>query len=129
MINYRKAQELVLQQAGSFGTETVPLELALNRVLAETVRADRDYPPFDRASMDGFAVRFADLEKGIRRFTIKETLLAGYAPKHPIDAGECYKIMTGAAVPPGADIIIRRENASEEGEWLVLPEIPAEALP
>src|SRR5258707_9909659 len=107
MINYRKAQELVLQQAGSFGTETVPLELALNRVLAETIRADRDYPPFDRASMDGFAVRFADLEKGIRRFTIKETLLAGYAPKQPLDARESYKIINRAARPPRAGNINR----------------------
>jgi molybdopterin molybdotransferase len=129
MIDYRKAQELVLQQARSFGRETVPLEQALGRILAEAIRADRDYPPFNRASMDGFAVRFADLEKGIRHFTITETLLAGYAPQRPIGAGECYKIMTGAAVPSSADLIIRRENAVEEGETLELPEIAAEALP
>src|SRR3569833_2109297 len=113
MIDFRKAQELVLQRAKSFGTETVPLEQAAGRVLAETVRADRDYPPFDRASMDGFALRYVDLEKGIRRLTVIETLLAGYLPKRPLQTGECYKIMTGAAVPVGANTIIRRENTSE----------------
>jgi len=118
-----------LQQARSFGTETLPLEQAAGRVLAETVRVDRDYPPFDRASMDGYAVRYADLEKGIRCFTIIETLLAGYAPRRPIEAGECYKIMTGAAVPASADTIIRRENAEEAGANMQLPELPAEALP
>jgi molybdopterin molybdotransferase len=131
MIDFRKAQELVLQQARSFGKETVPLEQATGRVLAETILADRDYPPFDRASMDGYAVRYRDLEKGIRRFLIAETLFAGGVPQRPIGAGECYKIMTGAAVPAGAgvDIVIRRENAAEDAGVMQLPELPAEALP
>jgi molybdopterin molybdotransferase len=129
MIDFRKAQELVLQQARSLGTETVALEQAGGRVLAETVYADRDYPPFDRASMDGYALRYADLEKGIRRFTIIETLLAGYAPQRPIGKGECYKIMTGAAVPASADTVIRRENAEEKDGAIQLPELPVEALP
>lgn len=129
MIDFRKAQELVLQQAKSFGTETLPLGQAAGRVLAETVRADRDYPPFDRASMDGYAVQYGDLEKGIRRFTVIETLLAGYLPKRPLRTGEGYKIMTGAAVPAGADTIIRRENTSETAGVIELPELPVEALP
>jgi molybdopterin molybdotransferase len=129
MIDFRTAQQLVLQQARSFGSETVPLEQAMGRVLAEPVSADRDYPPFDRASMDGFALRYADLSNGVRRFTIVETLLAGYEPAKTLSAGECYKIMTGAAVPPGADIVIRRENADESEGAMILPELPAEALP
>jgi len=129
MIDFRKAQELVLQQARSFGTETVPLEQALGRVLAETIRADRDYPPFDRASMDGFAVRYTDLVSGIRRFTVIETLLAGYEPANTLSTGECYKIMTGAAVPAAADVVIRRENVMENGNAVELPELPVEALP
>src|SRR5579859_5914748 len=102
MIDYRQAQEMVLQHAHSFGREAVPLEQAMGRVLAGTILADRDYPPFDRASMDGYALRYNDLEKGIRRFAVIETLLAGYMPSRPLEAGECYKIMTGAAVPAGA---------------------------
>ena len=129
MIDFRKAQELVLQQARSFGTERVPLEQAVGRVLAETIRADRDYPPFDRASMDGYAVRYDDVEKGIRRFTVIETLLAGYRPQRPLLEGECYKIMTGAAVPAGADTVIRRENTGEKEGIMELPEWPVEALP
>jgi molybdopterin molybdotransferase len=129
LIDFKEAQRLVLQQARSFGTETVVLEQALGRVLAETIRADRDYPPFDRASMDGYAVRYADLVSGIRRFTVVETLLAGYIPAKLLSAGECYKIMTGAAVPPVADVVIRRENATETGNTVTLPELPIEALP
>lgn len=133
MIDFRKAQELVLQRAQSFGAETISLEQAAGRVLAETIRADRDYPPFDRASMDGYAVRFGDLEKGIRRFLVIETLLAGFEPKRLIGEGECYKIMTGAAVPTGAgaeaNVIIRRENTGESDGIMTLPELPVEALP
>jgi len=129
MIDFRKAQELVLQHAHSFGRETVALEEALGRVLAETIRADRDYPPFDRASMDGYAVSYADLQKGSRQFTIAETLFAGSLPTRPIAGGECYKIMTGAAVPAGADTIIRLENAEESAGVLLLPASLKEALP
>jgi molybdopterin molybdotransferase len=120
MISFREAQEIVLAQARSFGTENIPLELADQRVLAEAVRADRDYPPFPRATMDGYALRFDDLERGIRQFRVVETLFAGARPVARLEGGECYKIMTGAAVPEDANIVIRREDVSEGGEEMVV---------
>jgi molybdopterin molybdotransferase len=134
MLNYRDAQQLVLGQARSFGTETVPLEQAGGRVLSGVIRADRDYPPFPRATMDGYAVRFSDLEQGLQRFTVAETIMAGHAAMRPIGSGECYKIMTGAAVPASADIVIRRENMEEGVDWAhilpILPDpLPAGTLP
>ncbi len=115
MIGFQEAQEIVKSQARSFGTEEIILDAAFGRVLAEPIRADRDYPPFPRATMDGYALRYADLEKGIRRFRIVETLFAGSQTCMRISGGECYKIMTGAAVPEDANLVIRREDA-EEGE-------------
>lgn len=134
MITYRQAQELVLGQARSFGRETVPLEQAAGRVLSEIIRADRDYPPFPRATMDGYALRYNDLEQGIRNFTVVETIMAGYASSRSIGTGECYKIMTGGAVPASADIVIRRENIEEGPGYArllsVLPDpLPAGTLP
>jgi molybdopterin molybdotransferase len=134
MITYRQAQEKVTGHAHSFGKETIPLEAAGGRVLAEIIRADRDYPPFPRAAMDGYAVRYSDLEQGIRRFTVAETIMAGSLSVRPIGAGECYKIMTGAAVPVSADIVIRRENVEEgDGFARLLPALadplPAGTLP
>lgn len=120
MIDYRQAQQLILQQAHSFGQEELPLELAFGRVLAETIRADRDYPPFPRATMDGYALRYSDLEKNIRRFTIAETLFAGDTATRTLIEGECYKIMTGAAVPGSADLVIRREDVDESAAAVVL---------
>ncbi len=134
MIDFRQAQQIVLAQARSFGRETVSLDQAVGRVLAETVRADRDYPPFPRATMDGYALRYSDLERGIRKFRVVETIFAGGQPAAPIGPGECYRIMTGAAVPSQTDILIRRENMEEGGDVVQLlakfPDpLPAGTLP
>src|ERR1700732_1501940 len=105
MITYQQAQEIVVKQARSFGQEKVGLEQAYGRVLAEAIRADRDYPPFHRATMDGYAIRYSDWEDGIRRFEVAEIIYAGEAATKSLAKGACYKIMTGAPVPPDADTI------------------------
>ncbi|HEY4287909.1 MAG TPA: molybdopterin molybdotransferase MoeA [Puia sp.] len=129
MIDYRQAQQLVLQQAHSFGHEEVPLEEAFGRILAEPIYADRDYPPFPRATMDGYALRYNDLETGIRKFTIAETVFAGDNPIRMLNEGECYKIMTGAAIPASADILIRREDIEEGPATVVLRNKLSDPLP
>jgi molybdopterin molybdotransferase len=124
LIGYLQAQKLVVEQARSFGTETVPLEQAFGRVLTGSVRADRDYPPFPRATMDGYAMRYADLEGGIRRFIVIETIMAGDGALRCLGPGECYKIMTGGAVPAPADIVIRREDVEAGKEVIMLDDHP-----
>ena len=124
MIDFWQAREIVLSQAGSFGREEVPLEQAFGRVLSETICADRDYPPFPRATMDGYALRYCDVESGIRRFRVAGVIYAGGKTDISIGAGECYKIMTGAAVPASADMIVRRENVVEGGDFVELAEEP-----
>lgn len=111
---YTEAQELLKQLARSFGEEQVPLENALGRVLHEKLVADRDYPPFNRAAMDGYALRYEDFQKGIREYTLIETIYAGQEATTDLAEGACYKIMTGAATPVQADVIVRREDAAEE---------------
>ena len=113
MISYTEAQKIVTARAHSFGKETIELEFAYGRVLSEQILADRDYPPFDRSTMDGYAILHADFENGIRHYRIMETIHAGEAGTIRIGSGECTKIMTGAPVPAGADAVIRREEAEE----------------
>jgi molybdopterin molybdotransferase len=120
MVNFKEAREIVMGQARSFGTEELRLEEAFGRVLAGQVRADRDYPPFPRATMDGYALQRADLIAGIRNFRILETVFAGTEARSVIGTGECYKIMTGAPVPAGADIVLRREEVAESGEDMLV---------
>ena len=120
MVSIQEAQENVLLQARSFGTEEVDLRGVAGRVLVQPVSADRDYPPFNRATMDGYALRYGDLERGLRQFHVVETLFAGSAVQGRIGEGECYKIMTGAAVPGDADMVIRREDVKEGGKDMLV---------
>lgn len=121
MISYQQAQQIVIQQARSFGQEKIGLDQAYGRVLAETIRADRDYPPFHRASMDGYAIRYQDWEKGTRQFDVVEVIYAGATATRAIKEGECYKIMTGAPVPPGVDVVIRKEDTNESSSARLTP--------
>lgn len=110
MIPLKEAQDLVLAEANSFGKEIILLDEALGRTLNEPLIADRDYPPFNRATMDGIAINSKDWNNGTRQFQIAETIFAGNAFKKEIKPGECYKIMTGAAVPSFADTVVRIED-------------------
>jgi molybdopterin molybdotransferase len=122
MITVPEALQLVLANAKRYPSETVGIEDALGRVLAENVLADRDYPPFNRAAMDGYAFRFQDWENGVRQFHIAETLFAGHAYRGEIPEGSCIKIMTGAATPAPLDCIIQLELAKQEGDSVAFPE-------
>ncbi|HEY0054551.1 MAG TPA: molybdopterin molybdotransferase MoeA [Pedobacter sp.] len=116
MISYIEAQNLSLSQAKSFGTEILSLDEADGRVLAEDVFADRDYPPFNRSAMDGYAIRFSDWENGIQEFKVQEVIYAGKIPEKELESGSAFKIMTGSAVPFPADTVIRREDSNEENQ-------------
>ncbi|MDP4218536.1 MAG: molybdopterin molybdotransferase MoeA [Bacteroidota bacterium] len=114
MIGFREAQQLLTAHAASFGKETIPLASAYGRVLATALFADRDYPPFNRSAMDGYAIRFEDFKNGLRRFSIAGTLYAGMEALIPVRSGQCCKIMTGAPVPEATDMVIRKEEVREE---------------
>ncbi len=99
--------------------ETVPIEKADGRVLAEPANAKRTQPPFDASAMDGYAVRAADVAAaGVRLNLIGESA-AGRRYPDPISAGEAVRIFTGAPMPEGADGILIQENATREGEVVI----------
>lgn len=110
MLTYLEARDKIRSMVKQLPIEHVPLAQSLNRVLAHPIFADRDYPPFNRAAMDGIAIRMDDWNNGIREFHISDTIFAGMETPAAIAAGECYKIMTGAACPREADTIIRKED-------------------
>jgi molybdopterin molybdotransferase len=90
----------------------IPFTSSLHRVLAQVVASDMDLPPFDKATVDGFACRRADLGSEL---LILETIAAGKMPQFKILPGTCSRIMTGAPVPDGADIVFMVED-SETGD-------------
>ncbi len=114
MISLEEAIEKITSARAEWGVETVKLEHALGRVLAEDVVADRDYPPFNRATMDGYAVKFDDVhERRFVEFRIAGELFAGDGAEYTLHTGEALKIMTGAPVPDSADAVIKKEEADE----------------
>jgi molybdopterin molybdotransferase len=96
-------------------TEEVPLLQALGRVLAEPVAADRDFPPFPRATRDGYAVRAADLNANASTMLrLVGQVKAGDSYDLPLVSGEAVEIMTGAAVPQGADAVVMVEYTARK---------------
>ena len=86
MISFGRALEIVMDNAGSTGTEFVSWVDSMNRVLAEDIAADTDLPPFDRSSVDGFACRKSDLGKELE---VIETIPAGKWPSQSITESKC----------------------------------------
>jgi molybdopterin molybdotransferase len=96
-------------------SERMGLGLAAGRVLAQSLRADRDQPPFARSTRDGFACRA--LEASRHRFLrLTGATRAGDAPAGPLPKGAAWEIMTGAPVPAGADAVMMIEHAEQAGE-------------
>lgn len=115
MITFEDAYRIVMENAVSMNEETIPFRDSLGRVLALDLESDIDMPPFNKATMDGFACRKEDLGSDLK---IIETIPAGKSPEKIIGKGECSRIMTGAAIPAGADcvIIIEETEAASDGK-------------
>lgn len=111
MLSVDDAVGLVLERARPLPPVEVTLGPdALGLVLAEDVASDLNMPPFDKALMDGYAVRRADLPEGRGRLAVIEELPAGRVPQRRLEPGQCARIMTGAALPDGADAVIMVER-------------------
>src|SRR5438128_2014332 len=113
MIPVADAIQIVLDQTTSLSFESVALADALGRILAEDIVADTDLPPFDRAQMDGYAIRAADVANTPARLRIVGESAAGNGWHHEMNAGEAVRIMTGAPVPAGADSVQQVELTRE----------------
>ncbi len=119
MVSIAQAMALVLGEVGRMGTERVPLAGASGRILAEVVHAPFDVPGFANSQMDGFAARATDLARARETapvaLPVTATVAAGRPLESPVEPGTCVRIMTGAAVPPGADTVVPIEDAVAEG--------------
>lgn len=104
------------------GREEVGLRQAAGRVLAADIVSRRAVPPHDNAAVDGYAVRFADLEAGgDTLLSITERIAAGDISDRPVAPGEAARIFTGAAMPGGADTVLMQEDCREDGDTVIIP--------
>lgn len=126
-----EAQQLVLEGAKPLPPERVPAEEALGRVLAEDVASPRTLPPADVSAMDGYAVRAADLAgAGEARPAVLPVVYevpAGGAAPRPLAPGEAARIFTGAALPAGADTVVRQEDTRAEAGRVAIRVAPPPA--
>ncbi len=117
----QEAQKIVLDAAHPLGLEKVGLLEALGRVLGEDIVAARDNPPWDNSAMDGFAVRWEDIKqehavtKPVELIVI-EDVQAGTVATKSVGPGQAIRIMTGAAVPKGADTVVKIEETEPSGD-------------
>ena len=111
MLAVAEAQAIVLRHARPLPPARTPLTPgSLGLVLAEDVVSDLDMPPYDKALMDGYAVRAADLADGKGVLAVVEELTAGRVPTRAVGPGEATRIMTGAPLPAGADAVVMVER-------------------
>jgi molybdenum cofactor synthesis domain-containing protein len=122
MITVDQALSILLDQVETLGSESVAIEQAHRRILAEDVRADMDLPPFDRARMDGYAVRSSDVSTAPVKLRVIGEIAAGAQFEHRVNAGEAVKIFTGAPVPGGADAVQKVEVTRANGHMVEILE-------
>src|SRR5487761_175245 len=120
MLSFEDARRKVIEATVGLrripATEKIKLENALGRILARKIVADRDYPPFNRATRDGFAVRATDCREARARLRVIGEVRAGGELAGVVNVGECAQIMTGASVPRGADAVVMIEHTRADAQ-------------
>jgi molybdopterin molybdotransferase len=120
LLNPDQALELVLADISPIGKEIIPVFDGLGRVVASQVCSKRDIPLQDSSAMDGYAIKHADIASVPVTLKVKGVIAAGDSRSYSINNGECYRIMTGAYVPAGADTVVEYELTDDGREQVVV---------
>jgi molybdenum cofactor synthesis domain-containing protein len=124
LMTFDEAKKVVAEQLKptTLGTEEIPLLDAYNRVLKENIISTLDIPPFNRSTVDGFAVKAEDTysaeENQPAKLTVRGTVNIGKPPKIRLAKGEAAEIVTGAPIPEGADSVVMVEDTDKEAAEL-----------
>jgi molybdopterin molybdotransferase len=110
MISYKEAYGVVMKSVFETEEETIPFTESAGRILAENIASDTDMPPFNRSAVDGYACHRSDLHKDL---DVLEVIPAGKEPVKMVGKNQCSKIMTGAIVPDGCDIVFMVEESEK----------------
>jgi molybdopterin molybdotransferase len=110
MISFEEAYRIVMKSVFAMRTEIIPFYDTVGRILDEDIVSDIDMPPFNRSAMDGYACHLSDLKTEL---DIVEVIAAGREPLHKVGKNQCSKIMTGAIVPEGCDVVFMVEESEK----------------
>ena len=125
MLPVDEAEKRILQLIQPLqAQETIPLASAGDRILAQTVTSQLDFPYWDNSAMDGYAVKFEDVQHCHRdqpcRLKIIEEIPAGYCPQQKIESGDSARIFTGGMLPEGADTVVMQEQTQRDGDKVMI---------
>lgn len=123
MITVSEARARLFDLVSPLPVEEVPLARAAGRVLARDVTARRDQPPFAASSMDGYAVKAAEVERHAMFKVIGEAA-AGHRFVGTVGAGQAVRIFTGAPMPEGADFVVIQEDVGRKGDVITISDVP-----
>lgn len=123
MLSVEEARAQILSLVAPLGTETVGVDAAAGRVLAEDCIASRAQPPFTASAMDGYAVRAHEAHAGARLAVVAEAA-AGHAVETALPPQSAIRIFTGAPLPEGADTVLIQENTERQGTSITVSEAP-----
>ena len=110
MISYKEAYGVVMKSVFETEEETIPFTESAGRILAENIASDIDMPPFNRSAVDGYSCHRLDLNNDL---DVLEVIPAGKEPVKMVRKNQCSKIMTGAIVPDGCDIVFMVEESEK----------------
>ncbi len=126
-IPVKEAVQLVIDHCELVGRETIPLEHAYGRILAEPIIAEHDVPPFNRSAYDGYAIRAEDSVNATaerpKAFLVIGEIGAGHVGERALGEKEAYRIMTGAILPENADAIVMLEETVETDEGFTITKV------
>ena len=125
MISVEEALERILSRVPQLGDERVGVVESLHRVLAERIVCPRDIPPWPNSSMDGYALRSVDTGTASADRPVALRMAghvpAGHVAERALQAGEVYRIFTGAPLPEGADAVIPQEDVTADDGTVTIP--------
>jgi molybdopterin molybdotransferase len=110
MISVENALQTIIDSAQYFGVEEIPFLQSVGRILKEDISADRDFPPFNRVSMDGISIDYSSFKNGQRSFLIEGIQAAGSEQISLQNSENCIEVMTGSVLPSNANTVIRYED-------------------
>ena len=110
MVSVTEAADIIFSNLYNPSVEGVPLQQSANRVLAEIIKADRDFPGFDRVSMDGIAIQYQSWKAGKKEFPVEFVQAAGSPQSRLASPLNCVEVMTGAVLPGNTDTVIKYED-------------------
>ncbi|MGB5974050.1 MAG: gephyrin-like molybdotransferase Glp [Nodosilinea sp.] len=129
MLSATEAEAKILQLVSvSSETEQVTLDAALGRILAQSIPSPLDFPHWDNSAMDGYAVRYVDVQRASAQhpvaLTLTETISAGRSPTRLVGPGQAARILTGSMLPAGADTVVIQEVTQRQDSSVLVQEAP-----